>query len=79
MATMKEMAVEYRIAAAKVSLRLKKKTAMGAPLEETNSLKSALRDIRDIQRLLDSYYDVPRTSKDAAVGWKARGYSNDDS
>lgn len=77
MATMKKMAVEYRIAAAKLSLRIKEKKAMGAHLEETNSLKSALRDIRDIQRLLDGYYDIPRTCSDAAVGWKARRSRDD--
>lgn len=77
MATMKEMAVEYRIAAAKLSLRIKEKKATGAPPEVINSLTSTLRDIREIQRLLDGYYDIPRTCSDAAVGWKARRSRDD--
>lgn len=78
MATMKEMAAEYRVAAAKLSLRIKEKKPMGAPLEEINSLMGTLRDIREIQRLLDGYYDIPRTCADAAVGWTARRTNDDD-
>lgn len=63
MATMKEMA------AAKLVLRIKKKKAMGDSPAEIN----ALQDVRETQRLLlDGYYEIPRTSKDAAVGCKAR-------
>lgn len=77
MATMKEMAAEYRVAAAKLALRIKEKKADGASPMEIKSLKEALRDIREIQRLLDGYYDVPRTSQFAAVGWKARRTRDD--
>lgn len=77
MATMKEMAAEYRIAAAKLALRIKEKKAMGAPPSEINALKDALQDVREAQRLLDGYYEIPRTSKDAAVGWKARRSRDD--
>lgn len=77
MATMKEMAAEYRVAAAKLALRIKEKKADGASPMEIKPLKEALRDIREIQRLLDGYYDVPRTSQFAAVGWKARRTRDD--
>lgn len=77
MATMKEMAAEYRVAAAKLALRIKEKKAAGAAPMEIKSLKEALRDIREIQRLLDGYYGVPRTSQFAAVGWKARRTRDD--
>lgn len=77
MATMEEMSAEYRVAAAKLAMRLREKKASGAPPPEINSLKEALQDIREIQRLLDGYYEVPRTSQFAAVGWKARRSRDD--
>ncbi len=77
MATLKEMAAEYRIAAAKLALQIKEKKTMDTLPEEISSLKKALRDIREIQRLLDGYYDIPRISKDAAVGWTARRSRDD--
>jgi len=74
---MKEMAAEYRIAAAKLALRIKEKKAQGALPTEIHSLQETLQDIRDTQRLLDGYYDIPRTSRNAAVGWKARRSRDD--
>jgi len=75
--TMKEMVLEYREAAAKLSMRLEEKRAAGASPWELASLREALRDIREAQRLMDGYYDVPRSEKLAAVGWRARRTRDD--
>ena len=76
MSTMTEMALEYRMAAVKIKLKIKQLKKEDASLEEVNQYKYILAQIRDIVRLLDGYYDVPRYSEDAAVGWKA-GKNND--
>ncbi len=76
MSTMAEMALEYRMAAVKIKLKLKQLKEEDASLEEVNHYKYILAQIRDTVRLLDGYYDVPRYSEDAAVGWKA-GKNND--
>ena len=55
MSTMKEMAKEYRVAAAKLALRLKECEAAGAEEKVLLSLRASLRNIRESQRLLDSY------------------------
>lgn len=72
MATMKELVPEYREASAKLAMRIAEKKAAGASPAELAPFKQALRDIRTVQRLMDSYYDVPRSPDVAAVGWKAR-------
>jgi len=69
---MKELVPEYREAAAKLAMRLAEKKAAGAPPAELAPLQEALRDVRAVQRLMDGYYDVPRSDRLAAVGWKAR-------
>ncbi len=71
MATMKELAAEYRAASAKLAMRVAEKKAAGASPAELRPLQEALRDIREIQRLMDGYYDVPRSAGIAAVGWRA--------
>lgn len=78
MAALKELAPEYRRSAAKLALWLEEKKAAGelTPAEE-RSVREALRGIREVQRLLDGYYDVPRPEGLCAVGWKA-GVCNDD-
>lgn len=63
MATMKQMAAEYRIASAKLAIGIKKKQAAGEPQQEINKLQNALNDLRKIQRLLDSYYTAPRSDE----------------
>lgn len=60
MATMQEMAAEYRIAAARLAMRIKEKRAAGADPKVIRELYQALRDIREAQRVLDGYYDVSR-------------------
>ncbi len=77
MASMKEMVPQYREAAAKLAMRLAEKKAAGAPPRELASLQEALRDVREAQRLMDGYYDVPRSEKLAAVGWRARRSRDD--
>ena len=70
------MALEYRMAAVKIKLKIKRLKDEGAPPDEIQAYKDVLRQLRDTSRLLSGYYDVPRFSADAAVGWKA-GKIND--
>ena len=72
MAAMKELVPEYRAASAKLAMRISEKKAAGASTTELRPLQEALRDVREVQRLLDGYYEVPRSADIAAVGWKAR-------
>lgn len=72
MATLKELAAEYRRAAARLSLWLEEKEAAGTLTQtERRSVREALSGIREVQRLLDGYYDGPRPEGLCAVGWKA--------
>ena len=78
MAALKELAPEYRRAAAKLSLWLEEKETAGSLTPtERRSVREALSGIRDVQWPLDGYYDVPRPEGLCAVGWKA-GRDNDD-
>jgi uncharacterized coiled-coil DUF342 family protein len=77
MGTMREMAEEYREAAAKINMRIHEKKAAGASEEELKELRQVLRDIRDAQRLLSGYYDVPRDGKLTFVGIKPRRTRDD--
>lgn len=78
MATMKELVPEYRRAAAMIAMRISEKKAAGAPNCELLPLQDALRDIREVQRFMDGYYDVPRTGPFALTSMKVRGPKNDD-
>lgn len=70
--SMKEMAVEYRLAAARLSMKIQQKKNNGAPELEIKELQAALRDIRSSERILAGYYDVPRPEMGGcAVGWRA--------
>lgn len=77
MATMKELAAEYRQASAKLAMRIAEKKAAGISPAELRPLQEALRDIRETQRLMDGYYDVPRSDTIAAVGWRGRRFRDD--
>lgn len=61
MATLMEMAAEYRESAAKLAMALDRRKRAGnlAPAEE-RALQAALRDIRAVAHLLSGYYDTPR-------------------
>lgn len=72
MAAMKELVPEYREASAKLAMRIAEKQAAGASYAELRPLQEALRDIRETQRLMDSYYEIPRSPGVSAVGWNAR-------
>lgn len=75
--TMKEMAVEYRLAASRLSMKIKQMKNDGAPELEIRELRTALRDIRSSERVLASYYDAPRPETGgAAVGWVASRVQN---
>ena len=78
MAALRELATVYRIAAAKLAMRIREKEEQGAPAEELKSLRAALRDLREVQRCLDGYYDIPRPSEITMANMKARGPSHED-
>lgn len=77
MSTLKEMAAEYREAAAKMRMYIDRRRAEGAEQWELDQLHRALRDIRESAHLMSGYYDVPRSGNGAAVGWKARRTRDD--
>lgn len=69
--TMKEMAAEYRLAAAKIRMQIKRMEKEGAPPGEINQYRYILTELRDTANLLSAYYDAPRVSRNAAVNWWA--------
>ncbi len=77
MASMKELVLEYRKASARLAMRIAEKKAAGASPAELRPLQEALKDVRAVQRLMDGYYDIPRSPDVAAVGWRARRVSDD--
>ena len=78
MSTLKEMAVEYRESAAKVRLYMSRlKANPDSDPKEIELCRQILRELRDTARLLSVYYDIPRTSENAAIGWKARRSRDD--
>lgn len=61
MSTMKEMAHEYKVAAAKLAMAIDRHQKDGdLTAEELQSLRQALKDTRAAAHLLSGYYDVPR-------------------
>jgi len=76
--SMKEMATEYRLAAARLAIRIKEKKAAGADPKLLHDLYQALRDIREAQRILDGYYDVPRPVGPYTLTGMAARRSKDD-
>ena len=73
MSTMKEMAAEYREAAAKLAMKIHEIEAAGAPPKDIEALRAILQNIRAEARVLSTYYEAPRTSAGGgAVGWYAR-------
>ena len=78
MARLKDLAAEYRAAAAKLALWMEERKAAGTlSPAQLRCVQEALAGIREVQRLLDGYYELPRDANYAAVGWKA-GKHNDD-
>lgn len=71
MSTMAEMALEYRMAAAKISMEIERLKAEGAPAYEIARYYAVLAQIRDTAQLLSGYYDTPRHSVNAAIGWRS--------
>lgn len=61
MSTMKEMAHEYKVAAAKLAMAIDRHQKAGdLTAEELQSLRRALQETREAAHLLSGYYDVPR-------------------
>lgn len=78
MSSLREMAADYHLAAAKMNMRIQEKKAAGAPPEELKSLTLTLRELRENAALLSGYYECPRPEGGAAaVGWKARRTRDD--
>ena len=62
MGSMKEMAVEYREAAAKLSLYIKLH-AKEMPAYKVLEYRKALQEVREAARVLEHYYDLPRSDR----------------
>lgn len=79
MSTLKEMAHEYKVAAAKLAMAIERhKTAGDLTLAELNSLQQALRDTRATAHLLSGYYDTPRQDDGLTLlGMNARRMRDD--
>ena len=77
MAAMKELVPEYRTASAKLAMRISEKRSAGASPAELRPLQEALRDVREAQRLISGYYDLPRSGPLAAADWRARRTTDD--
>ena len=78
MKTMKAMAAEYRLASARLAMRLGEKRAAGAAESELRPLRQALEETRAVQRVLEGYYEAPRDPVLTSAGWYGRGRSRDD-
>lgn len=68
---MAEMALEYRMAAVKIKLKIKQLKEEGAPPNEIQAYQVVLAQLRDTAQLLSGYYDTPRHSQNAAIGWRS--------
>lgn len=78
MSTMREMAQEYRAASARLAMRIQEKKDAGADPQMLRSLRTCLKEMRAVQRVLDGYYTVPRNEEITSAGWRGRGPSADD-
>ena len=79
MSTLKEMAHEYKVAAAKLAMAIERHQKEGdLTPEELKSLRQALKDTRAAAHLLSGYYDVPRQDDGLTLqGLKARRIRDD--
>lgn len=79
MSTLKEMAYQYKVAAAKLAMAIERHQKDGdLTPEELKSLRQALRDTREAAHLLSGYYDVPRPEGGLTLqGLKARRTRDD--
>lgn len=79
MSTLKEMAHEYKVAAAKLAMAIERHQKDGdLTPEELKSLRQALKDTRAAAHLLSGYYDVPRQDDGLTLqGLKARRTRDD--
>lgn len=71
MSELKEMAAEYRLAAAKMRLQIRRMEERGAPPQDINQCRYILSELRDTSALLSGYYDIPRFSQNTVIGWRA--------
>lgn len=79
MATMKELAAEYRVSAAKLSMRIAELRAAGVSPEDERLaiLITMLRQTREIHQLLDGYYELPHHEHISMTGLRARRCKDD--
>ena len=59
-------------------MRISEKRSAGASPAELRPLQEALRDVREVQRLLDGYYEVPRSAGIAALDTVYSDVNNDE-
>ncbi len=80
MGTMKEMAAEYRAAAARMAMRIQEHEERGdVEPSELNRMREVLQEVREVGRVLECYYDTPRPRGPYTLtGMAARGASRDD-
>lgn len=78
MSSLKEMAREYKIAAAKLAISIDRHQKDNSlPPWQLTQLKKALRDVRATAHLLSSYYEAPRDSELTLQGLTARRTQDD--
>lgn len=79
MSTLKEMAFEYKQAAAKLAMAIERHQKDGdLTPDELKSLRQSFRDTREAAHLLSGYYDVPRQENGLTLlGLKARRINDD--
>lgn len=76
MSTMAEMALEYRMAAVKIKLKIKQLKEEGAPPNEIQAYQVVLAQLRDTSRLLSGLLRCPTLLRKRSGGVKA-GKIND--
>lgn len=79
MSTLKEMAYEYKVAAARLAMAIDRHQKAGdLTPEELKLLRQTLNDTRAVAHLLSGYYDVPRQGDGLTLqGLKARRTRDD--
>lgn len=75
---MREMAAEYRKETVLLSLRIRAMEEQEAPAWEIAEMRKMLREMRQKQRLLSTYYDSPRDAEITMSGAYAPKRHRDD-
>lgn len=77
--SLSDLASEYRRTSARISMRIHDLKAAGCTdTARLKSLRKMLAEVREIQRVLDGYYTMPREHWSTSAQWRARGPSDED-